>query len=419
MQLREPRLWLVEDHEDAPASTRTLHALADLDSGIVVVRVTPGPRRLHTIAMDVLNALGKDQNGIGVVRVAEENWRRCAAWLSAERVQHLIVDRAETLQPNRWHDFIGLASHCGVSLWLIAHGASLNRGQREMLEDWPVRHVPFDGFIAEHTAAACDRDKPQGAAPAPPAAPFPTLPSSDFTTFRADCRLLLRPDAFQRVEVEMQDAAQITRRWLAGTSERDGTSMKVHLRDLIEDCRSTGQALARLRAAQAVCLLEGLLVRVDLERLAGSTQTARPLIDRQLVGQLRAYSSTHLAAVALVACLTGASPEAITRLNVGDVTDDAVRVDGRLLPVPDIARCVIAAHLHQRLAAGALPDDALFSDGQRGALGERSTPRAIRMAMRNVARASGLMLWGEHNTRDDLSQGHWLQRRGVSVRAVR
>ena len=28
MQLREPRIWLVEDPEDAPASTRALHALA-------------------------------------------------------------------------------------------------------------------------------------------------------------------------------------------------------------------------------------------------------------------------------------------------------------------------------------------------------------------------------------------------------
>jgi hypothetical protein len=217
----------------------------------------------------------------------------------------------------------------------------------------------------------------------------------------------------------MQHALLMTRQWLADGRELDAAAMKQHLRELIEDCRSTGQALARLRAAQAVCLIEGLLVRVDLERLAGSTQTARTLVDHQLVGQLRAYSSTHLAAVALVACLTGASPEAITRLNVGDVTEDAIGVGGRSFPVPDVAWCVLAAHLHQRLAAGALPEDALFSDGQRGAPGDRSTPRAIRMAMRNVAKASGLMLWGEHNSRDDLSQGHWLQRRGVSVRAVR
>jgi len=420
VQLPEPGIWLVEDPDDTPESTHALHALADLDEGVVVVRVTPGPRRLHTVAMDVLTALGKDPNGIGVVRVAEENWRRCAAWLSAERVQHLIVDRAETLQPNRWQDFIGIASHCGVSLWLIAHGASLTRGQREMLEDWPLTQVPFEQFIADRTSSACDGPQGDGrAAHAPPAAPFPTLPTSDFTTFRADCRLLLSPDAFARVEVEMQDAAAMTRQWLADGRELDGAAMKHHLRELIEDCRSTGQALARLRAAQAVCLIEGLLVRVDLERLAGSTQTARPLVDHQLVGQLRAYSSTHLAAVALVACLTGASPEAITRLNVGDVTEDAIGVAGRSFPVPDVAWRVLAAHLHQRRASGALPEDALFSDGQRGALGDRSTPRAIRMAMRNVAKASGLMLWGERNSRDDLSQGHWLQRRGVSVRAVR
>ena len=421
MKLPEPRLWLVSDPEDTPASTRALHALADLDGGVVVVRVTPGSSVLHTMAKDLLTALGKDHGRPGGVRCAEENWRRCAAWLSAERVRHLIVDRAETLSPNRWQDFIGLAAHCGASLWLVAHGGSLTRGQREMLDDWPLTEMTFDQFIAEQAAhAPTDPGRPGAPiACGSPAPDFPVLPRSDFTTFRADCRLLLAPDAFQSVEVEMRHAADMTRRWLAAAAEPDAAAMKEHLRELIKDCRSTDQALARLRAAQAACLMGGLLVTVDLERLAGSTETARPLIDRHLVDQLRAFTSPHHAAVALVACVTGASPAALSRLNMSDATGLAVTVDGRSCRVPEIAQSLLAAHLHQRLAAGAVADDALFSDAHRGELGERRTYRVLRRVINLVATATGLMLWGEFYNEDDVSQKHWLRRRGVSVQALR
>lgn len=422
MQLRDPRLWLVEDAEDAPASTRALHALADLDGGVVVVRVTPGPRLLHAIATDLLRALGKDHDRNGAVRNGEENWRRATAWLAAEGVEHLIVDRAESMQPDRWQDFIGLASHCGLSLWLIAHGASLTRRQREMLDDWPIARMPFEQFLARHSLEARARgaqceEQPIASTPAPE--PFPALPRSDFTTFRADCRQLLAPDVFQRVEAELQAGARLTRQWLAGAHKPDATTMKEHLRELIEDCSSIGQALTRLRAAQAVCLTAGLLVTVDLERLAGSTRTIRPAIDAQLLALLRAYSDTHLATITLLACLTGASPEAMSRMDIRDVTAETISVAGRSFGVPEIARCVVAAHIHQRLAAGALPHDALFTDNHLGQLGERSTARALRTAINKMSRSSGLILWGENSSHEDPSKQHWLHRRGVSVQVLR
>ena len=423
MQLREPRLWLVDDPEDAPATTRALHALADLDGGVVVVRVTPGPRLLHAIATDLLRALGKDHDRNGAIRNGEESWRRATAWLAAEGVEHLIVDRAESMQPDRWQDFIGLASHCGLSLWLIAHGASLNRAQREMLDDWPIGRMRFEHFLAQHTLQARTRGgsqrEEQPGADTPVPEPFPALPRSDFTTFRADCRQLLAPGTFQRVEAELQAGAELTRQWLAGAHTPDAATMKEHLRELIEDCSSIGQALARLRAAQAICLTAGLLVTVDLERLAGSTRTIRPAVDAQLLALLRAYSDTHLATIALLACLTGASPETMSRMNLRDVTADTLEVGGQPFRVPEIVRCVLAAHIYRRLAAGALPHNALFADNHKGQLGDRSTARAIRTAINKMSRSSGLILWGENSSREDTSKQHWLHRRGVSVQVLR
>lgn len=418
MQLREPRIWLVHDPEDAPASTRALHALADLGRGIAVVRVTPGPQTLQSIAADLLKALGKDHSLPGTMRNGEENWRRASVWMSGERVRQLIVDRAETLQPKRWQDFIGLAAHCGLDLWLVAHGGSLTRGQREMLDDWPLAEVTIKQFLAMHPNPGTDTDAEARVKPDGPVEPFPAVPRSDFTTFRADCHLLLEPEAYERVEGEMRYAADLTRRWLSEAVTPDSAAMKEHLRELIEGCRFTDLALARLRAAQAVCLVAGLLVTVDLERLAASTRTARPLIDEQLVRELRRYACTRRAAASLISCLTGASPEAISRLNVNDVAEAEVRIAGKTFGVPALARGVLVAHIHARLQAGAGPDDALLSNAHRGSLGERCTPRTARRSIDDVARASGLMLWDERSTKEDRSNQQWLRRRGVSVSVI-
>jgi hypothetical protein len=420
VQLPEPRLWFVEDRADEPASTCALQALHDVDGGVVVVRVSPGPHRLHLIAMDVLAALGKHHLRPGSVRAGEENWRRCTAWLAGEQTQHLIVDRAEILQAHQWELFIGLAAHCGLSLWLIAHGGSLVRSQREMLTDWPLTEIDFGQFIAEHAPQIAGGVSPAGLSVAAPVAtrPFPELPHSDFTTFRADCRQLLTADAFERIDAEMQDAACRTRRWLADTAVADTAATYPYLRELIDECACTGQAVARLRAAQAVCLMEGLLVTVDLERLAATLEIARPVIDRQLVGQLREYSNTRRAAAALLTCLTGAAPAALTQMNVSDVNDNEVLVAGRTFAVPQVARGLLAAHVHQRWQAGARADDPLFADDFHGVLGDRLAPPSVRRAVEDVARASGLMLWGERRIKADPTNQGWMRRRGVSVKAI-
>lgn len=420
MELPDPRIWLVRDSNDAPQCARAVNALADLARGIIVVHVTPGPRRLHWIALDLLGALGKDITRPGVGRSGEENWRRCTAWMSGERVQDLVVDRVELLQPDRWRDFMGLAAHCGVTLWLIVHGESLNRGQRELLDDWPFAEISFDQFVARHELSTPD-DPAQNDTPArvAPSASPPILPSSDFTTFRADCRRLLEPSAFRDVERELQSAADRTRRWLVATPNPTVEGTWEHLRDLIGDCRSTREALIRLRAAQAICLTRGLLVNVDIARLAASTETPRPLVNEQLVSQLRAYASTHRAAVALVSCITDASPEAISWMNARDATETHVTVAGTEFSVPRVASSLIAAHLHFRSAAGAHGNDPLFSNAHRGDLGERSTPRAIRRALDDVGRGSGLLLWSEPTYKDNVSNRHWLPRRGVAVQDIR
>ena len=344
-------------------------------------------------------------------------------------MRRMAVGRADTASDRRprrdpagppWEAFIGLAAHCGQSLWLIAHGGSLARSQREVLTDWPLTEIDFGQFIAEHAPRIAGDVSSDGlsAAASVEARPFPELPSSDFTTFRADCRQLLAADAFERVDAEMQDAARRTRRWLAENATPDAAAAYPYLRDLIDDCACTGQATARLRAAQAVCLMEGLLVTVDLERLAATMEIARPVIDHKLVGQLREYSQTRRVAAALLSCLTAVAPEALTQMNLSDANDNEVIVAGKAFAVPPVARGLLAAHVHQRCQAGARADDPLFADDYHGNLGNRLTPRSMRRAIDDVARASGLMLWGERRIKADPTNQGWMRRHGVSVKVI-
>ena len=173
------------------------------------------------------------------------------------------------------------------------------------------------------------------------------------------------------------------------------------------------------RTVAAKPAFQKAIVQTAVLQPAASMRTPRPLIDEQFVGELRRYACTRRAAASLISCLTAASPEAISRLNVSDVSDHEVRIAGKKFGVPAVARGVLAVHIHARLQAGARPDDALLSNAHCGSLGERCTPRTARRSIDDVARASGLMLWDERNTKDDHGDQQWLRRRGVSVSVVR
>lgn len=163
--------------------------------------------------------------------------------------------------------------------------------------------------------------------------------------------------------------------------------------------------------------MAGLLIRVDLQRLAATTKTARAAADGTLVRALRAYSSTHSAAAALLAGVTGVSPQALCRLNLGDVTPESVSAQ-ETHAVPEVAREMLAAYIHTCLMEGASQTDPLFPARRGRDPTKRSTPRALRMTISAVAQETGLMLWSEWHTSEDLSSAHWLRRRGVAVRDI-
>jgi hypothetical protein len=422
VRLPDPRMTVVRDPDDVPERTQLLITLANLEAGRVVVRVTPGSPGLHWLALDVLRGLGKDPGRAGSARNAWENWRRATAWLVGERTRDLIVDRAELLSPLRWEQLAALAASCDLSLWLIFHGRTLTRGQRETLRTWPLREIDFPEFIA---AVKRDGDSANQLSPVPSGASgatnaFPELPLSDFTTFRADCRRLLSPEEFSIVDREILDGATRTRRLLADRPTDLRAALRDHLRDLIDGCRFTSAAVARLRGAQAACLIAGVLVRVDRQRLCVTSATSnRTAIDATFVRELRRYASTHHAAVALVCALSGLSPQALARLNLADAAPEHVAVGPEeRFSMPEAAQAILAAHLHMRLIEGGIASDPLLPSLDDRTRSLRATPRALRKRLADIEDETGLTLWGEWHTLESRSDSSWLARRGITVQVI-
>jgi hypothetical protein len=415
-------MTVVRDPNDTRECTHLLNALADLDARRAVVRVTPGTRGLHWLALDVLRGLGKDPGRSGSGRNAWENWRRATAWLVGERTRDLIVDRAELLPPLRWEQLATLAASCDLSLWLILHARALTRGQREILRTWPFREIDFPEFIA---AVKRDGNSAIQLPPAPSGAygatnAFPDVPHSDFTTFRADCRRLLGPEEFSIVDREILEGVTRTRHLLADRPADLRAVLCDHLRDLIDDCRFTGAAVARLHGAQAACLIAGVLVRVDRQRLRIRSATSnRTPIDAMLVRELRRYSSTHHAALALMCALSGRSPQALARLDLADATTERVAVGPReRLSVPEAAQSILAAHLQMRLMEGGVASDPLLPSLENRTRSLRATPRALRKRLTDIEDETGVTLWGEWHTLQSRSDSSWLARRGITVQVI-
>ena len=408
-------LHLLIDLDDAKTLDRQLRAQQSLCDGVVVCEAAPGSRTLYALAHDLLQGLGKDDRMAGAARNGQELWSRALIWLLAEQIRHLVVLRAQLLDARRWRRLIEAASVTGAELWLIASGQSLSRGQREVAAEWPLRQAALDDVVqALARRSSTTAEEPAAAAPV---GSFPALPDDDFTTFRATCRELLDERDFTTVDTLYQHAASKTQAWLNGRDELGENEVAGFLRGLVAGTCCAAEAVASLRAAQAVFFVGGYHVKVDPCSLA--PEPAAPGIEPAEVEQLRRYSKPRYAALAALRRLWTGPIAAICELRLCDVdqTGAGVRLDGQELLVPSAARPLLRAQLLARAFAGAPPDAPLFADEETltpGAAASSPTAKALQTSLRIVARETG-MLGLSMPPRLRAQDRRWRRRSGVSV----
>jgi hypothetical protein len=399
-----------DDHQHHADFVRGLHAP---DAGRVVCHLLPDGRNRDRVAHTVLTALGKEETFAGHGRNGNEAFERAVAWCIADGVEHLFVSRAHLGGSELWRHFIELAVRCGLDLWLIVvPGEGFRRAERRVLREWAFQESAFEEFAERWTgkrsdAAATAHAEAEGDS-------FPRVPASDFVTFLADCRDMLTTKQLRRVEQDLDEALEATLDWLANATSPSELDVAAHLRSLISDCPSIDQAVTRLRGAQVAFFHSHGLLKVDCRRVAAGHRVA--IQPEHAARLLRRFSNTKYAAAAALAVATDLGPEPLAALRVSDVDGDTVSANEVQCVIPPALAAIVESHRVFRTLQAADAHEPLFPrDAPSDKKPQAMTARAMKTALRKVASDTGLAIWIEWNTKQEVAERRWAHRRGVSL----
>lgn len=402
------------DHVDGDRFLRSLHAP---DSGRLVVHASPDATTLCEVAWDVLLGLGKRPMRTGVIRNERQLWMWLAAWLVATEIESIFISRAHLLSPRRWDALAGLAAETHAELWLLVQGASLTRTQRRTLEEWPVEEWNLRRFQQRFRACVVEARKAKRRRTP---APFPDVPHSDFTLFRATCRRQLSKSDFARVDWEFLVTREQTERWFGMPAKTDDEVIALYLQELMRGT-SLPRAITRIRAAQVVLRGHGILVLVDVGRLAAfAAAEHRPELTDDVARALRAHAHPRYAASACLSLALHLSPAELVGLDLGDVAADgsSVTVGGREYPVPEPGRDLVRAHRLNRLMAGAESDGPFFAAETKERELLRMTARGMNQRLRQAATATGVFSVSHWSRSTAEAARTSLERRGIRIRRM-
>ena len=174
----------------------------DLGPGRVGVLAPPGMRRDSWLAADILAALGCRSDVKGARRPGEGDWEHVVVWLTTHQVRHLYIRHAWTLPLRILDVLLELLERTSVTLWL-AGDTLFTDAHADTLRPWTADTMTGEDFLSrwEHlTSAPVPATSPDSRASSWP----DRLPDDDFTTFRAACRNLLDPVAFEIVDARFR-----------------------------------------------------------------------------------------------------------------------------------------------------------------------------------------------------------------------
>ncbi|WTX01096.1 hypothetical protein OG216_47650 (plasmid) [Streptomycetaceae bacterium NBC_01309] len=343
------RAVVVVNPNDDVAAVRRLRALAG--PGRLVVHPSPGGRSID-LANDILTAAGKSpalliQDNIGTA----ESWAAVTAWLHADGVRDVLVDRAHRLSTYCLRHLCDAVQPTGATLWLI-----WPQGPR-IAKPSPLADILFScGFASTFLAfedfltalplpRPATETEPGPRAHAPrPAAHGPPLPLADFPLFLAVCRRHLAADTFAALRTLYDREYEATQRWLFGALARARSDadlvpvLTTHLRDhRLGPAPTPGEALIRLRAIQAALWQDGLGLRWQPDNLGPDPAARlRNALSPRVADKIRTAAPTWTAAAVALSLYLGCSPDGFGLITCGQIADDGASFHVPL-PAPDAA----------------------------------------------------------------------------------
>jgi len=357
---------MVDDQHDELATRALLRDIDNLDAGVMVIRPAPSTTTLGGLTLATLAALGKP---VDVRSAGRPPWRLAQAWTAGHQPDAIVLDRAHTPPAKVLAATLALAAETTATLWLIDAG----HGPRRRCSDRLPRRAQYTTAPPQQLATL-RRASP--AEPDPPAIPD-LLPTADFLTFRAVCARRLNPATATAVDAVYRET--FTDFLSLGLGARSSDSdqrvvawnlphdLTVNLARHFYTSASAGEALVRLRAAQAALLRAGFLLHhvAGLHELSPASHLLCPLTSH-VAATLHAELSTSRAAAAALHLLTPDDWQyRTTPRTIAGIAGDASflghhRHSG--IPVPAPARPILRAHLTWRRQDGAAGNDPLFEE---------------------------------------------------------
>ena len=376
------------------APVRTMLQTNDPDQGTLVVQARPDIRRASTLVHDLLAAMGKRSDVMGISRSASDDLRYLEVWLAAHRIREVALVETNWIRPGVLDGLLAILRRADVDV---------------LLADRLPTSEHHDGVLQNLRSVSASPDQlPAGVATSSVAVTrFPQVPDDDFVTFLWTCRELLPPNhakvVEERYEAAFQCSASVRRRQVG-----DAVAAGV-LRPMWAEVRSGDEAVTIVRAFQAATF-RGTRVSVNLDRLRRAGELAGALRCQSTWHRLRAYRQPYRGAlIALLAMDLGVDEARRIPVGAADPSGGSVVVAGQRRPAPSGAEIFLRAMRLEREQDGAgLGEPLLARLG--GPISNQSLARAVSEAALDVGVRAV-----EGRVERRIDDRAWLRQRGIRV----
>jgi len=386
--------------EAPPGMPATRVPARTTDDLSVIAFVAPPSSRAHVeLPLDLLVELGKRNDVAGRDRHGQQATPAATVWLAAHRTRWVVVTSPHVLSGPHLQLLATITLPTLATLLLACdHGTALDVYERTA--DYGAVLTPWAGLAGLLPSPPTPTN--QAATPAGTQVDREcTLPTSDWPTFRSDCRRLLNRDTFTTVDTVYTTAYRTARRWLRANEPTEQDTA-----DLVGKVIGTGgtvnDAVVALRACQAAHMEAGWMLRVDLQQAINAVGQRPSVLTDDDWRSLRAYASPHRAA-AVALHQHGLTIAAMQRLTLDQIDGDGSRAAETA--IDERARVYLRAQTLHRLAEGTPITGTLFAD----------EPRRSVNAIRDARDDLGLRLGTGRISASEHLADRWQRRLGLKL----
>jgi hypothetical protein len=382
---------------DSIAQDRWIQSLDRPDAGVIALVANPSSPAFWLPASQLLEKLGKQRPEPGA---RPDDAAILAIWLRAYRIGDVLLHHAEVLEADVLCTLDGALHAADARLWCIVHPAFLDLA-RVVLAKATTAEQSWASFHGHWSA--------RSSAPAPAPSPGPVALHAE-AAWRSESERLSGP-----AQSATMDRPYLVGFCAAASWDRERaprrTTLASRLRGLLGVFRDPACRASAARGAAVALRDAGWDVRIDLRRVAGTSDLESPV--RHLppirLEHLRWFRDPLAVAACVLADLMSRA-EALN-LRLADVADDggAISLREGTARVPPVAEPMLRALLIARRQEGAEETDYLLAD--------RAGPKSARWFTSTV-----LSLFEEIGTQlpraeidaQPTEDERWLQERGIT-----